>query len=264
MNTEVSRDIFKLDTKEATKGLIEWIRTWFDENGKGCNAVIGISGGKDSSVAAALCVQALGKERVIGVLMPNISQGDIGDSYDLVNHLGIRYYVIPVTMAVADTINQIAAEGIKVSSQTMLNLPPRIRMSTLYAVSQSVNGRVINTSNLSEGYIGWGTRFGDTVGDVSLFATFTASEVIEIGHELGLPEHLVNKVPSDGLSGKTDEDNFGFTYKTLDSYIRNGQLCSGEEYDKIIDMHEKSAFKRAWIPFFDAYQYIDYANESEE
>ncbi|MBR4021784.1 MAG: NAD(+) synthase, partial [Ruminococcus sp.] len=199
------------DAKAVKSDLINWIRKWFEENGKGCNAVIGISGGKDSSICAALCVEALGKDRVIGVLMPNLKQDDIEDSYQLVEHLDIKSFTIPISVAVAGIHNQLEHSGITVSEQATINLPPRIRMSVLYAVSQSVNGRVINTCNLSEDWVGYSTRYGDSVGDVSLLGKLTVSEVKQIGKELGLPDNLVDKVPSDGLCQKTDEDNLGFT-----------------------------------------------------
>ena len=195
------------DAKAVKSDLINWIRKWFEENGKGCNAVIGISGGKDSSICAALCVEALGKDRVIGVLMPNLKQDDIEDSYQLVEHLDIKSFTIPISVAVAGIHNQLEHSGITVSEQATINLPPRIRMSVLYAVSQSVNGRVINTCNLSEDWVGYSTRYGDSVGDVSLLGKLTVSEVKQIGKELGLPDNLVDKVPSDGLCQKTDEDN---------------------------------------------------------
>ena len=184
------------DTKEMKKSLIQWTRDWFDKNGKGCNAVIGISGGKDSSVCAALCVEALGKERVIGVLMPNGVQSDIADSRQLVEHLGIENVTINIADAVSAVRTQLKEADIEVSEQTKINLPPRIRMSVLYAVSQSMNGRVINTCNLSEDWVGYSTRYGDSAGDVSLLGKLTVQEVKALGHELGLPENLVDKAPS--------------------------------------------------------------------
>lgn len=241
----------KFNAKETTDKLIAWIRDWFKVNGKGCNAVIGISGGKDSSVCAALCVEALGKDRVIGVLMPNLKQDDIDDSYQLVEHLGIRSFTIPISVAVAGIHNQLEHCGIQVSDQTTINLPPRIRMATLYAVAQSMNGRVINTCNLSEDWVGYSTRYGDSVGDVALLGKLTVQEVKAIGQELGLPENLVNKVPSDGLCQKTDEDNLGFTYAVLDKYIREG-ICEDEQVKERIDLlHEKNKFKLELMPVFD-------------
>ena len=152
-------------TKEA---LIVWIRAWFEKNGRDCNAVIGISGGKDSSVCAALCVQALGKDRVIGVLMPNGTQSDIADSRQLVEYLGIHSVTVNIAGAVDAIHTQLRAARIAATAQTEINLPPRIRMSVLYAVSQSMNGRVINTCNLSVDWVGYSTRYGDSAGDVSL------------------------------------------------------------------------------------------------
>ena len=238
------------NVKEMKDALIVWIREWFEKNGKGCNAVIGISGGKDSSVCAALCVEALGKERVIGVLMPNGTQSDISDSRQLVEHLGIRNVTINVADAVTAVRTQLQNVGIAVSNQTEINLPPRIRMSVLYAVSQSMNGRVINTCNLSEDWVGYSTRYGDSAGDVSLLGKLTVQEVKALGRELGLPENLVEKTPSDGLCGSTDEQKLGFSYAVLDRYIREG-ICEEEDTKKRIDdLHKRNLFKLEVIPVF--------------
>lgn len=228
---------------------VAWIRKFFDENGPGCSAVLGISGGKDSSVAAAICVEALGKDRVIGVLMPNGEQSDIDAAYKLVNHLGIEYYVINIKDAFDGIIKSISGE-IELSNQTMVNLAPRIRMSTLYAVSQSKNGRVVNTCNLSEDWVGYSTRYGDAAGDFSPFCNLTVAEVKAIGKVLGVPEDLVEKVPSDGLTGKTDEDNLGFTYAELDRYIRTGEIEDMEKKALIDDKHAKNLFKLQLMPGF--------------
>ena len=228
---------------------VEWIRDWFEQNGKGCNAVIGISGGKDSSVVAALCVEALGKDRVIGVLMPNGEQKDIADSIALVQHLGIEHYVIDISKSV-NAIKSEVENNIEVSQQTMINLPCRIRMATLYAVSQSMNGRVANTCNLSEDYIGYSTRWGDSVGDFSPLANITSDEVVAIGDCCGLPYELTHKTPADGLCGKTDEDNFGFTYGVLNRYIRTGVCENPKTKAKIDSLHEKNLFKLQPIPSF--------------
>ena len=237
--------------KKIKKSLIQWTRDWFDKNGKGCNAVIGISGGKDSSVCAALCVEALGKERVIGVLMPNGVQSDIADSCQLVEHLGIQNVTINIADAVSAVHTQLKEADIEVSEQTKINLPPRIRMSVLYAVSQSMNGRVINTCNLSEDWVGYSTRYGDSAGDVSLLGKLTVQEVKALGHELGLPENLVDKTPSDGLCGSTDEQKLGFTYAVLDRYIREG-ICEDVSIRQRIDtLHRQNKFKLELIPTFE-------------
>ncbi len=229
---------------------VEWIQSWFHKNGEGCNAVIGISGGKDSTIVAALCVEALGKDRVIGVLMPNVSQHDIADSYRVCEILGIRHFVMPVTMPVSDVLNQMRLAGIEPSIQTAINLPPRIRMATLYAVSQSMNGRVANTCNLSEDYVGYATRWGDSAGDFCPIAGLTVTEVREIGRVLGLPDDLVNKTPSDGLCGKSDEDNLGFTYEQLDHYIRHGSCDDVQVLERIKDLHKSNLFKMFMPPAF--------------
>ncbi len=243
---------------KTTEDIARWIRDFFEVNGKGCNAVIGISGGKDSSVAAALCVKALGKERVIGVLMPNGHQSDIDMSKLLVNHLGIRAIEVNIGGAVAGMLSGIeyaktynGYEKTEPSEQTKINLSPRIRMAALYAVSQSNNGRVVNTCNLSEDWVGYSTRYGDAAGDFSPLSRLTVTEVKEIGRALGLPDVLVDKVPSDGLCGKTDEDNLGFTYAELDIYIRTG-VCENSETKALIDdKHRRNKFKLELMPCYE-------------
>ena len=236
--------------EKVTNDIVRWIRDWFDENGKGCNAVVGISGGKDSSVVAALCVAALGKDRVIGVLMPNGVQPDIDCSKQLVQHLGIPYFVCNIKKSVDGVIESLQESGVEISRQTIINLPPRIRMSTLYALSQSKNGRVANTCNLSEDWVGYSTRYGDAAGDFAPLGQLTVREVVAVGKHLNLPIHLVEKVPSDGLSGKTDEDNLGFTYAALDKYIREG-VCEDEQVKAKIDhLHKANEFKMKPIPAF--------------
>ena len=237
------------DALKVKNQCVEWIKNFFEENGKGCNAVIGISGGKDSSVAAALCVEALGKDRVIGVLMPCGEQFDISCSYMLVEHLGIKHYVVNIKDAVEGLKSAIPA-GLELSNQSLVNLPPRIRMSTLYAVSQSCNGRVVNTCNLSEDWVGYSTRYGDAAGDFSPLCNLTVAEVKEIGRLTGLPDELVDKTPIDGLCGKTDEDNLGFTYAQLDRYIRTGEIDDMEIKEKIDRLHRNNLFKLQLMPSF--------------
>lgn len=233
---------------EKTKNeCVEWIKKFFEENGPDCNAVVGISGGKDSSIVAALCVEALGKDRVIGVLMPNGEQHDIDMAKLLVNHLGIKHYVINIKDAFDGAVKSIPFE---LSKQSRENLAPRIRMATLYAVSQSHNGRVANTCNLSEDWVGYATRYGDAAGDFSPCSNLTVQEMKQIGRLLGLPDVLVDKVPIDGLCGKTDEENLGFTYAELDKYIREG-IIEDEEKKKNIDRrHKMNLFKLQLMPSF--------------
>lgn len=237
------------DPKKTKEQCVEWIRNFFEENGPGCNAVVGISGGKDSSVAAALCVEALGKERVIGVLMPQGQQHDIDMAYMLVKHLGIRHYEINIKDAVEGVLSNLPEE-LEITAQTVQNIPPRVRMTTLYAVSQSCNGRVANTCNLSEDWVGYSTRYGDSVGDFSPMSNLTVTEVKAIGYELGLPKELVDKTPIDGLCGKTDEENLGFTYAELDVYIRTGEILDQDKKALIDRKHKANLFKLQLMPSF--------------
>lgn len=237
------------DVEKVKEECICWIREFFEKNGRGCNAVVGISGGKDSSVVAALCAAALGKERVIGVLMPCGQQSDIDMAYKLVNHLGIRHLEVNIGETVNAALASISQLG-ELSAQTRTNLPPRIRMATLYAVSQSMNGRVANTCNLSEDYVGYSTRYGDSAGDFSPLCNLTVTEVKLLGHALGLPKELVEKTPTDGLCGKTDEENLGFTYDMLDVYIRTGKIEDAAAKERIDRLYAANRFKILPMPGF--------------
>lgn len=228
---------------------VEWIREFFLNNGNESPAVVGISGGKDSSIVAALCVEALGADRVIGVLMPCGEQHDIDMAYLLVDSLNIKHYEINVKDAIRGVIDNIPEE-LTLSEQSRTNLPPRIRMSVLYAVSQSVNGRVANTCNLSEDYVGYSTRYGDSVGDFSPLSHITVTELKQIGRLLNIPDVLVDKVPIDGLCGKTDEENLGFTYAELDRYIREGVIDDEAKKQRIDELHKRNLFKLELMPSF--------------
>ena len=241
--------MYSFDAKDAVNKCCDWVKAWFDENGKDCNAVLGISGGKDSSVCAAICVKALGKDRVIGVLMPQGEQFDIDYSKDLCEFLNIKNYTVNIKDAVDGVYNAIG-DKFEVSNQTRFNLPARIRMATVYAVAQSHNGRVANTCNYSEDWVGYSTRYGDSVGDFSPLSDFTVEEVKAMGRELGLPEKFIEKTPIDGLCGKSDEDNLGFSYQMLDDYIRRGIEPPKEIKEKIDRMHKNSLFKLEFMPVF--------------
>ena len=260
---EITEDIFEVekmktdrpdetgfDAESVKNGLVRWIRDFFEENGPGCNAVVGISGGKDSSVAAALCVEALGKDRVIGILMPDGEQPDIDFSYKLVNSLGIKHYTVNISQGVRGLKNAMPAD-VPETRQASINLSPRIRMSTLYYLSQCMNGRVVNTCNLSEDWVGYSTRYGDAAGDFSPLSHLTVTEVKALGRLLGLPRELTDKAPSDGLSGKTDEDNLGFTYDVLDRYIRTGEIDDEQTKIRIDTLHKRNMFKLLPMPSFD-------------
>lgn len=226
--------------------LVAWIKNWFDVNGPGCNAIIGISGGKDSTLVAALCKEAIGADRVIGVSMPDNHQG-INDADKICAYLGIRYLCVPisaVTAAMMSLIDTASDGSLDLSVQAQQNIPPRIRMSVLYAIGQSNNGRVSCNCNLSEDWIGYSTRWGDNAGDFSPLEHLTVTEVKQIGHVLGLPDEWVEKVPDDGLPHSSpDEVKFGFTYDTLDKYIRGIEIPPEDIKHKIDRMHARNLFK---------------------
>ena len=242
----------KFDAKKVLNELTVWIRDWFEENGRDCNAIVGISGGKDSSVAAALCVRALGVDRVIGVLMPNGEQSDIAMSRLLVEHLGIRHFVVNIHDGYQGLLGEVRRQLGDVSRDTEINLAPRLRMATLYAVAQSRNGRVANTCNLSEDWVGYSTRYGDSAGDFSPLSMLCVREVKALGRELGLPECLVEKVPIDGLCGQTDEEKLGFTYAALDAYIRDGVEPDAATKARIDRLYKLNRFK---VRFMDVFPY---------
>lgn len=261
--------MYIFNAKKATDACIEWIQDWFNENGKGCNAVIGISGGKDSTVVAALCMKALGRDRVIGVMLPDGIQPDIADSREIIRNLGIHgteYNIGDASTAMVENLSAVKVLAGQLgfleipSRQARENLPPRLRMAALYMIAQNFNGRVSNNCNLSENWIGYSTIYGDTAGDFSPISCFTASEVVAIGRVLGIPERFLIKPPSDGLCGQTDEDKLGFTYKLLDEYLREpdlymeaaieGRNISQSEKDtiraaieKINRLHRQNSFK---------------------
>jgi len=239
----------QFNAKGAKMAVVAWIRDWFEKNGAGCKAIVGISGGKDSSVVAALCAEALGKDRVIGVLMPQGNQRDIDAAMDLVEHLNIESHMVNIGTIVREYLTQLRVAKQITNKQCETNIPPRVRMAMLYAFAAMHNGRVANTSNYSEDFIGYTTKFGDSAGDFAPIMDFTMTEVKAIGHELGLPRHLVEKVPEDGLTGKTDEENFGFKYADLDAALRDSAPLS----DRMIELHEANLHKVSPIA---RYEYI--------
>ncbi|RKM57947.1 NAD(+) synthase [Butyrivibrio sp. CB08] len=240
------------NANEEIEKIVAWIQDWFENNGPKANAVIGVSGGKDSSIVSALLVKALGKDRVVGVLMPNGEQKDIADSKKLVEFLGIRHYIVNINPAVEGEYAALRAAGIEVGKDAIINTPPRIRMTTLYAVAQSLpeGGRVANTCNKSEDWVGYSTKYGDAAGDFSPCSDYLVSEMLQIGDALGLPTELIHKTPSDGLSGMSDEDKLGFTYAVLDHYVLTGEIEDQTTKEKIDRLHRLNLHKLQTIPMY--------------
>lgn len=246
--------------EQTKKEMIDWVRDYFEANGKDCYAVIGLSGGKDSSVAAAICAQALGPDRVVGVLMPNGIQPDIADAEKLVDILKIQSIKIDISEVVNASEKVITSSkeyatvcrNNQLSNDAKINLPARVRMTTLYAVAQSLSkgGRVVNTCNRSEDYVGYSTKYGDMAGDFSLFANLLVQEVRQLGIALGLPKELVYKTPADGLSGCTDEEKLGFSYEMLDEYLVSGHCEDAAIEEKIKYLHQINLHKLQPMPAF--------------
>ena len=253
---------YTFDVEKVTGDCIQWIKDWFNENGKTCNAIIGISSGKDSTIVAKLCVEALGADRVIGVMMPDKGQGT-NEADKIAEYLGIKYMVIPIDGVVAEFHKVWDDQDSDViwSKQSEQNIPPRVRMTMLYALSQTFNGRVANTCNLSEDFVGYATLFGDAAGSFAPLSQLTVTEIYQIGDYLGLPYEWVHKIPDDGLPhSSSDEKKFGFSYAELDRYIREGIVPEGAcennpdelKVDKIDRMHRNNKFKTeiVQIPHF--------------
>jgi NAD+ synthase len=229
--------------------IIEYIKNYV-ESSHAKGVVLGMSGGKDSLVVAKLCAEAIGSENVFGVIMPKGEMTDIDDAVKTCEFLKIKYEIANIENSFNDTVNltKNILKTDELSSVTLLNISPRLRMNLLYAVGGTLGYLVANTSNLSEKMVGYSTKWGDGVGDFAPLANLTKTEVCKLGIALGLPNELVNKKPADGLTGKTDEDVMGFSYSELDNFIRNG--IKGENFEKILKMHKVSAHKRNPISSF--------------
>lgn len=255
----------EINISETRKEIVNWIKNWFDtkSGGKDCVAVLGMSGGKDSTICAALCAEALGPERVIGVMMPDNNQG-INEADEICKYLGIRYMKFPIsriTNAIRKTWEGMGfiqddsknpmfgiLAGMTMSDQTSQNIPPRIRMTVLFAIAQSNNGRVCCTDNASENYLGYSTFGGDDLGAFAPLGNLTVTEIRKLGDEMGIPTKWVHKVPDDGLPhSNSDEEKFGFTYETLDKFIKGAEMPDKEIVEKIGRMHASSEFKRQII-----------------
>ena len=236
--------------KENHDIIIRWIKDWFKD--KSGPAVLGISGGKDSTVCAALLAEALGPDRVIGVMMPNGEQKDISDSEKVIKTLGIKRVLINIGSVYEALAQQFLADGfanVKEKPLFTTNTPARLRMVTLYGVAAMLNGFVCNTCNRSEDYVGYSTKYGDAAGDFTLLNCLTKTEVVELGDYMNLPSDLVHKTPSDGMCGKSDEDNMGFTYDELDDYLLTLRKPKNPEvFEKIQKMHNHPNTKLKLIP----------------
>lgn len=242
--------MYNFDAKQTAEKLVKWLKDYFDNNGQPINAVVGCSGGKDSTVVLAALTKAIGPDRIYAILMPNGEQADIDDSYKICEYLGLKPHVCNIQDAYNGVVGSVSGE-FEPTGQMKINLAPVLRMTTLKAISQCVNGRFTCNGNASEAYIGWFTIDGDDRGSVKPLINMTVTEVIQVGEALGLPDWMIHKTPTDGLCGQTDEDKFGFTYEVLDKYIRTGEIDDLEIKAKIDDMHKRNAFKLKPMPSFE-------------
>lgn len=240
---------YKFNPAIAFARIAEHWYNWAEETGAK-KFIIGLSGGKDSSVAAALAVKIFGAKNVIGVAMPNgtMRKEDVDLVASLCSELGLKYGVnyfnADISLAFGSILNELKSwNTFEVSKDTEVNLPARLRMTMLYAFGQSLGARVICTGNLSENMVGYATIYGDHAGAYAPLADLTVQEVIQLGEWLGLDEKYTRKVPDDGLCGQTDEDKFGFAYETLDKFIRYGDLEDDKLEMKIMNLYDKNKFK---------------------
>lgn len=243
----------KIDVEKELLNIDNWIKEYFAKNGPEAKAVIGISGGKDSTIAAMMLVKALGKDRVIGIKMPNGVQKDIRDANMVCDVLGIKNYTVDIS-DICDEFYETfdAFTNEDRDSSTVINTPPRVRMTILYMMAATVGGRVVNTSNASESYVGYCTKFGDLAGDLALLKNYYVREVIAMGEELlkefpEMPSTLIDKAPADGLTGLTDEEKLGFSYEELDSMILDKVYPSAEKVALIKAKHEMARHKLSCI-----------------
>lgn len=240
--------VSEFNAENEVNYICDWIKDYFSSNGPGCNAIIGISGGKDSTVAAALLVKALGKDRVIGVQMPNGQQHDIDISNEVISFLGIKSVNVNIGEACTKLYEAISWGDCVENTKITTNTPARLRMATLYAVAAIYNGRVVNTCNYSEDFVGYSTKFGDGAGDFAILKSYTVAEIKLIGRALGLPDKFIDKTPEDGMCGKSDEDNLGFSYATLDNLLMKNVYPAADTYEKIMAMHARSLHKEQAMP----------------
>lgn len=247
--------LMSFDVKKDTAHCIKWIKEWFRYNSGGATGIlVNISGGVDSTVVAKLCVDAIGNKNIFGLLQPNGTQSDINDSEYICKLLGIPYDEINI----ANQFQSIKDADLSLSNEALINVAPRIRMINAYAKAQTMGYRVAGTGNLSERYIGWTTKWGDSASDFNPIFNFTKTEVIAIGDYLGLPHNLIHKIPMDGLCGVSDEEKFGFSYEELDKYIRTGVCENVRLGNKIIVMNRKSEHKRIPVPSFTVSNSVHY------
>lgn len=237
------------DAHKAIAEIKKWIKYYFVEAGPDAKAVIGISGGKDSTIAATLLVEALGADRVIGVMMPCGGQDDIYDSIEVCEMLGIKHYTVEIGQAMEKLTDALPEEIFGCDNGIYYtNTPARLRMTTLYGIAGLVHGRVANTCNFSEDYVGYSTKWGDNAGDFAILANYTVSEIIAIGETLEIPAHFVYKVPADGMCGKSDEDNLGLTYRALDNYIMDDLVPDVDTLHRIKTLYDRSRHKAKHMP----------------
>ena len=242
----------KFDAKLETERVIEFIRDYYKKNNLG-GVILGISGGKDSGVVAGLFTKALGPENVIGVTLPcHSKEEDAIDAKLVSDYYGFELINFDITStfdSFKDELKNLGEFDELETKNSDINLKPRLRMSTLYylaALYSALKGKpylVVGTSNKCELYVGYFTKGGDSVHDISLIADYTVEEVIKIGKYVKVPEKVLYKKPNDGLSNQTDEDKLGVKYSEIADYMEDKNSVSEEVAKKILKLHNSSRHK---------------------
>ena len=253
---------YRFDAAKTRDALVAAIRDIARKQGF-TKVVLGISGGKDSTVCAALCARALGAHNVYGVMLPDGEQKDISDSQRVCEVLGIRQRTINIgemhreLRRLTDQLGNVATAGefaIPYDRESDVNVGPRLRMTTLRYIAQALGARLVGTGNFSEITVGYCTKDGDTSSDFSLLGALTSVEVVEVGLTMEeLPRELVVKTPSDGLSGKSDEERLGVTYRNIHDYIRHGTSGDKSVDDRIARKERAGMHKRSRPPVLDPF-----------
>lgn len=240
----LKQEILKNEMEKA----IAWIKEYVEKT-KAKGVVIGNSGGKDSAVVLAMATKALGKEKVLAISMPcNSISGDFEDARLVADTFGVKFLKIDLTSTYRELEKEISLTK-KLTEEAKINIKPRLRMMSLYAIAQTLNYLVIGTGNLCERMVGYTTKWGDSACDFNPIGNFTVKEVLAIGELLNVPEEILSKAPNDGLGGLTDEEKMGIKYSQIEEMIEEGNTEENAKKE-ILKRYELSKHKRAEVPIY--------------
>lgn len=241
--------------EQEAENAIRWIKQYVEKTGaKGI--VVGNSGGKDSATVIGMATKAIGKERVVAISMPCYSnRDDFEDAKLVADTFGVKFLTVDLSNCYEEMEREIKSELSKIeikelSKEATINIKPRLRMTTLYGIAQTLGYLVIGTGNLCEAMVGYTTKWGDSASDFNPIGNFTVEEVLEIGKYIGVPEKILKKAPNDGLGGQTDEEKMGITYHQIAEMIETGDTEDKLAKQKILKKCQYSKHKREPIPVY--------------